>query len=197
MNISVGGHAMLPKAVLFDLDDTIVTYDGVCDLAWREACDAFIANSDVSFDADTLLNEISSVRKWYWSDLERHKAGRMDLNKARREIVKMALITNGSSEKQRAKIIRFGLSSFFEFCFIEEEVGFGKPDIRIFETALAKMGLKADEAWMVGDNLVWDVEAPQKVGIFAVWNDYRKKELPKDSTILPDMIIHSIAELLP
>lgn len=39
--------------------------------------------------------------------------------------------------------------------------------MRIFEIALAKLGLKADEAWMVGDNLEWDIEAPQKVGIFS------------------------------
>jgi len=235
---------VIPKAILFDLDDTIISYDEAADLAWKETCDAFVIDTDVSFNGDILLDKINKVRKWYWSDPERHKAGRMDLIKARREIVKMSLnelrffyedsadkivdayskrheeliclfpdsintleklkadgirfvlITNGSSEKQRGKINRFCLSSYFEFCLIEEEVGFGKPDTRVYEIALMKLGLKADEVWMVGDNLKWDIEAPQKVGIFSIWNDYRKKGLPEDAAIIPDKIIHSISELL-
>jgi len=62
--------------------------------------------------------------------------------------------------------------------------------------ALQKLNLTAEEVWMVGDNLVWDVEAPKKIGIYAVWNDYRKKGLPKGSTILPDRIINDISELI-
>lgn len=75
-------------------------------------------------------------------------------------------------------------------------MGVGKPDLRVFRIALEKLGLRADEVWMVGDNLVWDIEAPQKVGIYSIWNDFRKKGLPKDSTIVPNRIINSITELL-
>jgi putative hydrolase of the HAD superfamily len=238
------GDKMLPKAILFDLDDTIISFDGVADYAWEKICKSFIESEKTSFNVIELLENISKARKWYWSDSERHKIGRMDMIKARREIVKVALnelyffdedkaykmadnysklheeliclfpksmetleklsslgvrmvlITNGTSEKQRGKINRFCLSGFFQYCFIEEEIGFGKPDTRIYEMALQKLNLKAEEVWMVGDNLVWDVEAPKKVGIFAIWNDFRRKGLPKDSTIIPDMIISDISELI-
>lgn len=82
---------MIPRAILFDLDDTIISYDGVVDLAWKEACDAIVIKTNVLLDSDSLLYKINKVRKWYWSDSERHKVGRMDLIKTRREIVKMAL----------------------------------------------------------------------------------------------------------
>lgn len=108
----------------------------------------------------------------------------------------MVLITNGSAEKQRGKINRFCLSGFFEFCLIEGEVGVGKPDTRVFEIALQNLGLGPEDVWMVGDNLVWDVEAPQKLGIYSVWNDFRKTGLPENSTIIPDRIINEISELL-
>jgi putative hydrolase of the HAD superfamily len=49
---------------------------------------------------------------------------------------------------------------------------------------------------MVGDNLAWDIEAPQKLGIYAVWNDYDKAGLPKNTTVVHGRIIHSISELL-
>ena len=235
---------MLPKAILFDLDDTIISFDGAADFAWEEICKVFIETEKPTFNADELKQSINKTRKWFWSDPQRHKSGRMDMVKARREIVKLAfkelnfsdedktiqtadsysklqdeliclfpnsiktlqklkdlgvrmvLITNGTSEKQRGKINRFCLSGFFEFCLIEEEVGFGKPDPRVFEMALKELKLRANEVWMVGDNLVWDIEAPQKVGIFSIWNDFRQKGLPKDSSIIPDRIICDICELL-
>lgn len=235
---------MLPKAILFDLDDTIISFDGAADHAWQKTCKSFVESEKTSFDVMELLKSINKTRRWYWSDPERHKVGRMDIVKARREIVKVALhelhffdedkahamadsyaklqeeliclfpksietleklrdsgvrmvlLTNGSSEKQRGKINRFCLSDFFEFCLIEEEVGFGKPDARMYEMALQKLNLKAEETWMVGDNLVWDIEAPKKAGIFSIWNDYGRKGLPKDSSIMPDRIISDISELI-
>jgi beta-phosphoglucomutase-like phosphatase (HAD superfamily) len=36
---------MLPKAILLDLDDTIVSYDGASDIAWQEMCDNFMAEN--------------------------------------------------------------------------------------------------------------------------------------------------------
>lgn len=235
---------MLPKAILFDLDDTIVSYNEAGKRAWVECCNAFVNRVDTSFDVVALLESIEKAKRWYWGDLERHRIGRLDLNKARREVVKialtelkffdesianeladhfsglqyeliclfpdsietleklkkagtrMALITNGASESQRGKINRFCLSGFFEFCLVEGEIGYGKPDVRVFETALQMLELSADEVWMVGDNLVWDIEAPQKLGIYSIWNDYGKVGLPENSMVIPDRIIHSISELL-
>lgn len=235
---------MLPKAILFDLDDTIISFDGVTDYAWEKTCKSFIEMEKPCFDEKELLESINKTRRWYWSNPERHRIGRMNMINSRREIVKtalhelnfldedkayamadcysrlheelvclfpksietleklkslgvrMALITNGSSEKQRGKLDRFCLSDFFELCLIEEEVGFGKPDTRVYEIALQELNLKAEDTWMVGDNLVWDIEAPKKLGIFSIWNDYGKKGLPKDSAIIPDRVICDISELI-
>ncbi|MDP4090931.1 MAG: HAD family hydrolase [Bacillota bacterium] len=235
---------MYPKAILFDLDDTLISFDGVTEAAWEETCCSFVDKMQTPYSSKTLLEVIGRVRKWYWSDPERHRTGRLNILEARREIVKqamenlqyfdegaafeladnysrrqremihllpdtvctlerlknlgirMALITNGTSKEQRGKLTRFSLENYFEVCLIEEEVGYGKPDPRVFELALGKLGLKAHEAWMVGDNLLWDVEAPQKVGIFSIWNDYRKKGLPEKSLIKPDRIINTVCQLI-
>jgi putative hydrolase of the HAD superfamily len=235
---------MLPKAILFDLDDTIISFEGASEPAWEKCCDIFINNVKTTFNSRTLFENINKVRRWYWSDPERHKIGRMNMIKARRDIVKKALedlgyidetnsyimadnysklqedliclfpdsisclenlktlgirlvlITNGTSEKQRGKINRFCLSDYFEFFLIEEEICCGKPDPYVYEIALDLLKLNANEVWMVGDNLVWDIEASQKVGIFAIWNDYNGKGLSKYSKIIPDRIISSISELL-
>lgn len=48
---------------------------------------------------------------------------------------------------------------------------------------------------MVGDNLVWDIEAPQKLGIYSVWNDFKKEGIPVPSCIIPDKSINAISDL--
>lgn len=109
--------------------------------------------------------------------------------------MRMVLITNGNAKGQRNKIKRFFLEGYFEFCLIEEELGFGKPDMRVFELALEKLELNTGEVCMVGDNLVWNIQAPQRLGIYSIWNDYRRGGLPEGSDIIPDRIINSIGEL--
>jgi len=55
----------------------------------------------------------------------------------------------------------------------------------------------ARDTWMVGDNLEWEVAAPQRLGIFAIWFDAVGKGLPRDTHIKPDRIVASLSELLP
>jgi putative hydrolase of the HAD superfamily len=107
----------------------------------------------------------------------------------------LGLITNGSSEDQRRKLDRFGLAPYFDCILIEGENGFGKPEPEVYELALGRLGIRPQEAWMVGDNLIWDIEAPQKLGIKGIWVDFAYQGLPEGYPIQPDRIIHSIAEL--
>lgn len=230
----------LPKTILFDLDDTIVSFTHAVESAWKKVCDDFVSYYEVSFDSKILLQKINETRTWYWSDPVRHKTGRENLKNARRQVaqyafetlnyydndkiiqfadkyndlhdellclfdgayealqiiknhnIRMGLITNGASQKQRGKLDRFGISHFFELILVDTEVGFSKPDVRIFEVALEKLMLKPNDVWMVGDNLEWDIEAPQKLGIYSIWNDFKQEGLPSYSSVIPDKVIHSI-----
>jgi putative hydrolase of the HAD superfamily len=111
--------------------------------------------------------------------------------------VKLALVTNGAAGIQRAKVERFALAHRFDHIQIEGEHGFGKPDERAYLHAMQALGVTAPETWMVGDNLQWEVEAPQRLGIYAIWIDVHGDGLPADSTVKPDRIIRSLGELLP
>jgi putative hydrolase of the HAD superfamily len=118
------------------------------------------------------------------------------LVRLRNEGSRLGLITNGGSEGQRAKIERFDLAGHFEYIGIEGEVGFGKPHRVAYETALARLGVGANECWMVGDNLEWDVAGAQAAGIHGIWLDRRGRGLSQRSEITPDRVIASIAELM-
>lgn len=111
--------------------------------------------------------------------------------------VKLALVTNGAADTQRAKVERFALSHRFDHIQIEGEHGFGKPEERAYLHAMSALGVTAADTWMIGDNLEWEVEVPQRLGIYAIWMDVHGDGLPAGTTVTPDRIIRSLTELLP
>ena len=231
-----------PRAIFFDLDDTILAYDAESERCWQQACNSF-APFLSELDADTLAASIEEVRAWYWGDLERDRRGRLDLPSARREIVadafdrlgsrnkalaheiadaystlkeesvkpfpgaieilrymqhrgtRLALLTNGTKEFQRARIDRFALEPLFECIVIEGEFGTGKPDERVFSHALDRLETLPSDAWMLGDNLRADIAGAQALNIYSVWVDWRASGLPEGTTVKPDHIVHRIVQL--
>ena len=231
-----------PKAILIDLDDTILELNSSVDKCWRTVCGRFAPRINVT--PEELLSAIDQIRGWYWSDAERHRSGRLNLYAARREVVNLALqslgindpaaadgladdygvemdrctepfpgamdtlehlkkkrvllalLTNGASEIQRRKIDRFNLAPLFNIILVEEEMGFGKPDERVFLKALQHFGLRPDKAWMVGDDLERDIAGAQQLGIFSLWVDSKSGLSGGTTAIKPYRTIRSIAELI-
>ena len=99
--------------------------------------------------------------------------------------MKLALVTNGAADTQRAKVERFELTHRFDHIQIEGEHGFGKPDERAYRHAMQVLGVTASETWMIGDNLEWEVEVPQRLGIYAIWIDVHGEGLPADTPSSP------------
>jgi putative hydrolase of the HAD superfamily len=110
--------------------------------------------------------------------------------------VELALITNGEAEVQRRKIQRFALADYFSVVLVEGEFGLGKPDERVYLHVLEQLHVAPKDAWMVGDNLEWEVAAPQRLGIKGIWYDVAGNGLPGTSLVRPDRIIRRLSELL-
>ena len=49
---------------------------------------------------------------------------------------------------------------------------------------------------MVGDNIEWDVAAPQRLGLRGVWVDRGGTGLTPDSAVRPDRIIREFPEIV-
>ena len=118
------------------------------------------------------------------------------LQQLRHQSKHLALITNGQSETQRQKINRLNLAPFFDYILIEGEFGVGKPDDRVYRHILGQFEVGAESAWMVGDNLEWDVASPQRVGMKGIWVDYARVGLPASSVTKPDQIIQHLSGLI-
>ena len=79
-----------PKAILFDLDDTILDYDSVADRSWKQVCEA-VSPKLPGLGTEELFAALKAKSQWFWSDTDRHLRGRRDLMAARIEIVSLAL----------------------------------------------------------------------------------------------------------
>ena len=82
----------------------------------------------------------------------------------------LALVTNGLSEVQRARIRRLGIGDYFDAIAISAEIGAAKPGTRIFDAVFAELGQPARAtAVMVGDNLSADIQGGANYGIATCW----------------------------
>ena len=84
---------LLTPILLVDLDDTIVTFEQHGPPAWREVCEA--AARRCSVEASALSGELQRVANDYWSDPERHRRGRLDLDNTRRRLASQAFANLG------------------------------------------------------------------------------------------------------
>ena len=77
-----------PRAILIDLDDTLIDFTSDTESSWRVVCGE--AGEHIpGLDAGQLYEAITHTRDWYWSDPERHRKGRADLVAASQSIVQM------------------------------------------------------------------------------------------------------------
>ncbi|MDR0900763.1 MAG: TIGR02253 family HAD-type hydrolase [Methanobrevibacter sp.] len=81
---------------------------------------------------------------------------------------RLAVISNGLTIKQWEKLVRLNLHYFFDEIITSEEVGFEKPNKRIFEEALDKMGCKAERSIMVGNKFEVDTLGAVNTGMSAI-----------------------------
>jgi putative hydrolase of the HAD superfamily len=238
----------LPRAILFDMDDTILAVSGSARVVWTRIAEEY-AVALAPFSPAEVVQAIEAQSQLLWNDSAWNRLWRVRLFEARRQVVagafavlaaggqavpapevgdqmadrftlirdqelkvfpgahetldrlkqlgvRLALITNGAAEPQRAKVIRFALQERFDHVQIEGEHGFGKPEERAYTHAMEALGVGPQQTWMVGDNLEWEIVAPQRLGIFAIWHDPYRIGIPPGSPVQPDRIIHSLPELL-
>jgi HAD superfamily hydrolase (TIGR01549 family) len=70
-----------------------------------------------------------------------------------------------------AILLELELGRYFEFLVVSSRLGVAKPDPRVFEMALDRIGARAEEAVYVGDTYVKDVMGARAAGITPVLLD--------------------------
>ena len=152
--------------------------------AWKNALKAF------SIKDEKLVKKLAKT----YPEIRKRKhilfPEAMEIVRVLHPLFRMAIVTNGIPDVQRGKIIKSGIGSFFESVVVSVEVGYAKPDSRIFQFALENMDITNNQAIMVGNNPERDVEGAGNAGIKSVWinRDGAAAEINhQPDFILPDL----------
>lgn len=104
---------------------------------------------------------------------------------------RLALVTNGLSDVQRARLERVGLTERFEVVVVSSEVGVTKPRPEIFDVAFTALGdPPASSALMIGDSLTSDIAGGSGYGLATCWYNPHGKTAGAN-----DVVTHEIRTL--
>jgi putative hydrolase of the HAD superfamily len=115
------------------------------------------------------------------------------LSRLRDDGYRLGLVTNGAPLVQREKLEASGLAGYFHRVVVSGDVGFGKPDSRVFIAALDGLAVGPEDAVMVGNRLERDIQGARNAGIRSVL--IRRRGLASGSGPSPEFEISSLEEL--
>lgn len=98
---------------------------------------------------------------------------------------RLGIITNGDLNQQKQKLERMGISDHFEVVIASGDVGFSKPNIRIFELAAEISGHPLHDITYIGDDFATDIIPCEELNIKGIWLNRRseRSEWPTELTI--------------
>lgn len=105
---------------------------------------------------------------------------------------RVALVSDAQWVFTEPEIATAGLDRFFEHRVLSSRFGFKKPDRRLFDIALGKIGTKAEDALYVGDNPYRDLPGAKNAGLdFILFRNERREY----NGLKPDACFYDYSEL--
>ena len=174
-----------PKMILFDYGNTIITEkifgfekgnQALLDLAVRNP--RHIQIQELQEKADEELewiywNHATSARP---SEHIEELLAYLDQKKIRTGVISNIMLSGNSLKRRIHEVLP---ENHFEFVLASSDYLYRKPEKEIFEIALIKAGLKAEEVWFCGDNFICDIEGAFRAGLAPFW--YKKNNLFSES----------------
>lgn len=103
-------------------------------------------------------------------------------------------VTNGTRTAQRKKLEKSGFADVLDGVFISEEIGFEKPDKRIFDYIFSRIEPAApEEIMIVGDSITGDMRGGNNAGIKCCW--YNPEGLAAPDGIRIDFEIKNLNDI--
>ncbi len=115
------------------------------------------------------------------------------LRRLRAAGIRTAILSNGSPAMLASAVAGNGLDALLDAVISVEEVGVFKPDPRVYQRALDRLGVTAAQVSFQSSN-AWDAYAASAFGMRVVWcNRYGQK--PERLPGQPDHIVTTLSDL--
>jgi putative hydrolase of the HAD superfamily len=107
----------------------------------------------------------------------------------------LAIVTDAQSAYPRAELYKVGLLDYFDPIIVSGDHGFRKPDRRLFQFALDRLGVAAENALYVGNDVYRDIFGAREIGMKTVLFD-SDQGTKVYLNCVPDYTITDLRELL-
>ena len=107
----------------------------------------------------------------------------------------LGVISNGITIKQWEKLIRLDLHHFFEEVVTSQEAGVEKPNEKIFQLALDRMGCEAERSVMIGNKFNEDIMGALNVGMSAILVNSELKDSEREYLKKENLNVEVIKDL--
>jgi len=107
----------------------------------------------------------------------------------------LAIISDGQTAYAVPELNAVGLSGYFDPIIISGDVGYRKPDKRLFTAVLTAMQMEPSEVLYVGNDIYRDIYGAQRLGMKTVFFKSNQGAQEKEG-VKPDYIIYNFPELL-
>ncbi|MFH1134152.1 MAG: HAD-IIIA family hydrolase [Nanoarchaeota archaeon] len=215
------------KAIIFDLDNTLIDFMKMKRLSCEEAISAmidaglpmekepaikrlfelyeelgiehqhifevFLKEVMGKIDWKILAAGVVAYRRIKASFLEPYPHTVATLLELKQRGIKLAILSDASNFEAHTRLAAAKLMPFFDVILTHDDTESYKPDEKTFLRALKELGVKAEDALMVGDWAERDIDGAKKVGMRTA---YAKYGAVRDSDVEADVVLDSIKGIL-
>lgn len=203
------------KAVLFDIDGTLLNTGDYIISAYRQVIDKYKIRpySDKELygyigmplvdiykemkpdgDIDAMVKTHNAFQEEHIDLIKPYKHITEVLQKLKENQIRIAAVTNRSNVNAKKSLQLYQLDQFIDSIYSPEDVNFPKPHPESLEKALAEFAVQPEQAMMVGDT-EYDIEAGKRANVITVGvtYGYRGEEIRREN---PDYVVSDLREIL-
>ncbi len=108
---------------------------------------------------------------------------------------RLAVISDAQTPYALPELHAAGLSGYFDPIIISGDIGYRKPDLRLFSSALSAMNMDPSEVLHVGNDMYRDIYGAQRLKLKTVFFKSNQGAQEREG-VKPDYIIYKFPELL-
>ena len=197
---------MVSKWIFFDIGSTLVDETEAYDhrardmingssITFKEFDDVRTMLAKQGLDGNSAAIEYFGLNKtpWHLEDEKLYSDAADTLKALHNKGYRLGVIAN-QNLGTASRLEEWRIREYFDAIIASAEIGYAKPDKRIFEKAFELAGCKADDTIMVGDRLDNDMIPAKALGMKTIW---MRKGLAKyqDISFGKNIVDYSVNEL--